>query len=614
LCKAFCDAEIAGMTLHFWYALVAEIEGLEPFEWRQEVIDFYSSHLLNLIQACVSNLMRFPPHMDDLAEDVLEDLQKHRMYVEETVEDCCRLLGGHVVLNQIDTLLRAEVQSVGTRLLDEWQGLESCLACVGAVWRYIPSDETNTVPYCLNLIPQLPPGILPLRITACAMIGKYASWLTKNLDHLHGLFQYLTQSLSFPNCASASARAIKELCGCVNPNMDIAEPVLLLYEEIAANPGRLKVDDELQILEGVCHALSRTIQDSRSDGNQFLSRLAQPIGNRLALLIADTATMPSRIITEVDRLTVIVRFLLVPFLPPNTHPVIELVQSLWPFLENASIRFPNDAALAECICRFHKHVIRTVGAKAYLSMLEALLKQLVDSFERTRQSPYLYAASICIAEYGKDAAYAQKLYDAVALLSTTFFSFNRNLEELTNHPDVVEEFFYLISKMISFCPEPVVTSPLLHSVAQCAIVGMALDHKGAQKGTMKFLESTVSCGLELREQNKPESQAAVERVLSQVGQAIVNNLARSMTNELPTYSNQVPEILWKLSFLCRSMLTQWLTSALASTNAAPEHAKAEFMNSLDTALSLDEFTLVVRAFQTACDRERRARRIQPARQ
>jgi len=197
----------------------------------------------------------------------------------------------------------------------------------------------------------------------------------------------------------------------------------------------------------------------------------------------------------------------------------------------------------------------------------------------------------------------------VAALATTVFSFLRTLEELTNYPDVVEEFFYLMGRMVTYCPDPVVASPLLRSLVQCAVVGMQLQHSGANKGTLKFLENTISYGLQLRELNKPETKAALEQVLSQEGESIVVNLVRAMMGDLPAYSNQIPEILWKLNLLCPGLLNQWLTSAFA-TSALPERAKADFMNALDTGLARDEFSLVVRAFQSACDRERRLRKMQ----
>jgi transportin-3 len=608
-CSEIDDTEISGITLHFWYRMVMDLEGVEPFDWRQELTDTYATHLLQLVQVCVTNLMKFPPDIDDIADDLVEDLQKHRGAVAETIEDCCRLLGGHSVLLQLDRLLKEDVNRVSGRVHSDWQGLESCLSCIGAVHRFVPGDESTVLPFCFGLVPQLPADIKPLRYTASTLIGRYASWLALHPELLQPLLPYLAQGLSVPECAAAAAVAIKELCGCSNQSFSIAEPVLQLYEQFTLDPGRLSVQDGLHILEGVCLALSRTIQDTHDDGKQFLSRLARPIGSRLAATVADASSSPRRIIPDLDRLTAIVQHLKVPYIPTSSHPMVDLMQSVWPLLEAATSRFPSDAIVAEKICRLHKHTMRACGSNAYAPMLGALMAQLVTSFEKTHQSPFLYAASICITEYGHDPAFSSRLYDMVFALSKTSFSFLRSLEELTNHPDVVEEFFYLMGRMISYCPDPIVTSPLLQPLAQCAVVGMELYHPGANKGTLKFLENTISHGLQLREQNKPESQSSLERVLTQEGQGIASNLARAMTGDLPSYSNQVPEIMWKFNLLCPGLLSQWLSSAFASTSNVPERAEAEFMNALDIGLARDEFSLVVRAFQTACDRERRFKKI-----
>ena len=611
-CSSIADSEIASITLHFWYRMVIDLEGVDPFDWRQELIDMYTPHLLQLIDVCVNNLMRYPSDVESIAQDKVDDIERHRFYVAETVEDCCRLLGGHMVLKRIGESLKVEVQKVaGDHHRTGWQGIESNFACISAIHRFVPSDENEFLPFCFGLIPQLPTDIGPLRYTASKLIGKFASWLAVNSSLLQPLLPYLTQGLSDTDCAPAAAIAIKELCECSNQSFDIAEPVLQLYLDISSAQGvRLPLQDELQILEGTCRALSRKALDRREDGSPYVERLAHPIVTRLSSAVSDPNASAGRVIAEIERLTIVVQFLKTPVIPINLHPIVKLFQSCWSLLETSTARFPSDNHLSEKICRLHKHALRSCGAEAYEPMLNALIQQLVHSFERSRQSPFLYAASICITEYGPNPAYTQRLYDMVANLSTITFSFVRNLEDMTNHPDVVEEFFYLMGRMMNHCPDPIVRGPLLQSLVKCAIVGTELDHQGANKGTLRFLEDTISHGLSLREMNRPDSQAALEQVLSQEGQHIVANLARALTGDLPAYNErQIPEILWKLNLLCPSLLSQWLAFAFHRVDRMPERAKADFMGALDTGLARDEFSLAVRAFQTACQRERRTRRL-----
>lgn len=607
-CSNIPDSDIAGITLHFWYRFVSEMESLEPYEWRQTVIDTYAPFLLQLIQACASCLMRYPEDYDEMADDIVADLQRHRHYVEETIEDCCRLMGEQGPLQQINNILQDEIRKASGQQESEWHGLESCLASLAAMHRFVPRDEAKVLPFCFALIPQLPTQICPLRCTGCIVIGRYASWLACHPEYVQPLFPYLAQSLSISECASAAAVAIKELCGRSNQNLSLGEPVLQLYEEIVSGSNSLDLVDEIHILEGACQAISRVILDTRNDGRNFLTRLAIPVGTRLSAIVNDPNATPKRIVTEIERLTAIIRYLLLPYMPPTIHPAMELLQSLWPLLNTAVNRFPNDYALCEAICRLHKHTIRTVGAKAYAPMLDSLLNQLIVSFGSTRQASFLYAASICITEYGRDKEYSDKLFSTVANLAATVFSFNQSLEDLTNHPDVAEEFFYLIGRMISFCPDPIVNSPLLGTVTQCATVGMQMDHYGANKGTLKFLETIISYGLELRKQRNEDSSAAIERTFAKEGHVIVSNLTKAMIGELPSYGNQVDEILWNLSLLYPSLLKQWLIDAFANMPTAPDRAKVEFMSAFDTGLARDEFSTVLNAFETACNRERRNQR------
>jgi transportin-3 len=610
MCSNIPDAEIAGITLYFWYRLVSEMENIEPYDWRQTIVDTYAPILLQLVQICISSLMRYPDDFDEVAEDIVEDLQRHRQYVEETIEDCCRLLGERGPLQLLNRLLHEEIQRVVGRQDIEWLGLESCLACLGAMHRFVPSDEPDILPFCFSLIPQLPSGIRPLRYTACKVIGRYSSWLTFHPEYLQSLLPYLAQSLSDPECSPAAALAIKELCTRSNQNVSVVEPVLQLYEELTTHPGRINVKDEIHILEGACQALSRVVQDSGCDGRQFLSRIVTPIGNRLVSLVHDLSASSKRILPEIERLTAIVRFLILPFVPPKTHPMVELLQSIWSLLDESVNRYPTDFTLCEAICRLHKHTIRTVGAKAYAPMLEYLMNQLTGCFAKSHQSSFLYGASICITDFGPDKAYSVKLFEMIATMADTFFSFNRDVNELTSHPDVAEEFFYLIGRMISYCPDPLVQSPLLEAVILCAVGGMQLDHHGANRGVLKFLETTISYGVELHDQDKPISQSAVGHVFAKHGQAITLNLTRALVGELPLHSDQVGDILWKLSILHPIGFKQWLSATITSINSAPDRAKAELMTIVDTKLDRDEFGLIVRSFETACGRERRYRRTQ----
>ena len=608
-CSSIPEIEISSITLHFWYRMVMDLETIEPYEFRQDLIDQYTPFLLQLIGMCSTNLMKFPADVSELSEDELDDVYRNRFYVSETVEDCCRLVGGHIVLDRLGKQLKNQVQLVGNKISTNWQEIESCLMCILSINKFIPSDEAAFLPFVFELIPRLPQDIHPLRTTTSKLIGKYALWLVTHPHLLQPLMPFLAQGLSIPSCSAAAALSIKELCGCSNRQMAMGEPVLELYTQITASPGQLALKDELEVLEGACRAITRQVQETQIDGSPFVQRIIQPIGNRLSAKAADPNSKPKKdILPELDRLTVIVRFLTVSSQQvAGTSPILQIIQSVWPILDSLSTRFPQDIGIAEKICRLHKHALRSCGANVYEPMLEPLMKQLIQSYERSRQSAYLYAASICVTEYGRNPKHSANLFGMINAMASVSFSFLNSLDDLTRHPDVVEELFYMMGRMVSYCPVPLITSPLLHSLFQCATVGMQLDHRDANKGTLNFLENSITFGLTFKEENNPDCQQALERVLASEGQSIVNNLVLSLMGDLQAYSidvgtGSIAGILFKLKSLAPSMMAQWITVALAN---APERPRMEFVGVMNGDVPRNDFNLAVRAFMNACKRERR---------
>ena len=605
------DTEIASITLHFWYRFVIDMELVEPDQWRQELIDAYEGQLLDLISVCAQHLMKYPDEM--MSTDRLDDWHKHRYYVSETIEDCCRLLGGQAVVKRMTELLRAAVQN---RPNSKWQNIESCLECLCALHRFIPNDEATVLPSVFTLLPQLPAYIPPLRATASRTVGKYAPWLASHSDYLPPLLPFLAQGLTIPQCSSSVAVAIKELCAYSNPmtNFDIAEPVLQLYQEVSQR-GQMMIEDELQILEGVCRALSRKAQDSARMGNTataFLETLVNPMGQRLTSNIMEAAGSSHRAAADIDRLAVVVQYLKMPIRADGSHPIVAMLQSLWTVLEQTSKKFANDTQVAEKICRLYKHSLRSCSKDAYRPLLQPLMHQLVQSYEQTHQSPYLYAASICLTEYGRGAILAQPLYDMVARMAETTFGFMRDLQDFSSQPDVMEEFFYLMERMVSYCPEPLIRSSLLPPLLQCAAMTMQVDHPGVNKGTLKFLESIFAYDIHLREQSGADtSRHGLEHILLTEGRPIVVNLTRALMTEFPSYGPSVPDILWYATRFCpvQGWITEFFETTSNSAHAWPSaRARNELLGILSTDLSQDEFRLSLRSFEAVCARERRFRR------
>jgi transportin-3 len=655
-CSCIPDDDIACITLHFWYRFVTSLEELEPYEYRQIQIDTYTPILIRLLGVCV-HLLQYPMGIEDVSPDRLDDLDNTRLYFSDTIEDCCRLLGGEVVLRALGDPLQEECHRVSLAAstttaaaeaqqqqqqqqctTNNWHGMEGYLYAIQAISMYIPPDETRTIPFVMGLIPQLSvvSDVPLLRATTCLVVGKYASWLSKHPVYLSPLLPYLAQSLSIPKCATPAAVAIREICERCDT---LGDTVLELYDGIVIartqhnNGGGgeefiLDLKNELEVLEGVCKSVSSRVMIDPT----IIQHLAQPmIDNLRAMAAADANPTPKHISSEVCRLTTLVQHLRLPRpsqaqqqqhqqhqtigggtgLLNRSDFILSLMHETWPMLDILSQKYPRDFNCGEKLCRLHKHALRECGAVPYTPLLQSLVQQTITNFSTSLSSPYLYLASVIISEYGRDVTHSKLLFDMMSSLASTVFTALQSTDDFTNHPDVVEEFFFLAGRMVSHCPTPLVQSMLLPSLLQCAALGMKLQHKDANRGTLNFLENIVSYSLKLRSSNaldgnEQANMVALERAIVAEGQPLVINLALALLGDLPAYrldsgSGSIAGVLFYLNQLCPELLLQWIQPPLTT---APEHAKSVFLVKLHNRVARDEFNSSVRKFTAVCERSR----------
>jgi hypothetical protein len=609
---------------------------MEPYEYRQLQIDNYTPQIIQLVSTCTS-LLRYPSDIETLSADRIDDIDRNRFYVNDTLEDCCRLLGGDMVLRTIGKMLQTEVErlsSLGEEGVRQWHTMEACFKALISTSRYIPHDESTVLPFVMNLVPTLPTSVPFLRKTANLMVGAFAEWLNRHYDQLQPILPFLSQGLSDSASASSAAVAIKHLCENSNSQVALGDSVLHLYDGIVAaqlqqqqhsSAPILDIRDELEVLEGACKAVSRQLAEklahdpTSSTSLEYINRIVEPIGSRLVQCTSTSTTGPKQVIAELERLTVVIRYLNIP----NRRPefLIDLMTQCWPYLEMISSSF-TDFQMAEKVCRLHKHCLRNCGVSAYKPLFEKLCIHLINNFSHSRQSPYLYAASIVISEFGRDAdpQCQKQLYTLLEEMGKASFQLLHSAEQFKNHPDVVEELFFFASRMIQYSPEIFVSSHMFHPFVQCAAVGMTQPHKDANRGSMTFLDHAFSFALTIHACSTSsggdgidgiilDCQQSIEALLSKEGQTIVTNLILSLIGELPCYrissnnsSGSVAGVLYKLYRLCPNRVMEWMTVPL---NRVSQTEQTLLMNAFRSNVSKDQLFGVCERFVEVCSRSQR---------
>ena len=208
-------------------------------------------------------------------------------------------------------------------------------------------------------------------------------------------------------------------------------------------------------------------------------------------------------------------------------------------------------------------------------------------------------------------------------LSTSTFKRLQTHEAFTNHPDVVEEYFFLIARVVNYCPRPLITSDLLVEAMRCAVVGMLVQHPAAQEGVLKFLESSIG----VAHKASAEEKAALERAIGATGESIILAVCKGLVCDVPIFAidggaGSLAGVMFKLNVLAPDMVKQWVQNSLAVTGnvagaavaggggrgneKAVNQAKGQFFNVFGVTngrtVGEEEFYRKIREFHNTCYR------------
>eukprot|EP00903_Cladosiphon_okamuranus_P011653 g10961.t1 len=622
MCTANPDKDIAVIPLYFWYRFCRNLETLEPPELRKARFSMFGQCLVGLI-GVLAVLMRFPEDVDELSRNEMDDLKRHRYDVADVLRDVCRILGGVECLRQVVLLLKQELARFASLPRPDdpgsWTAVEACLFAIRSMGRDVPTDEETLVPQVVGMLPRLPSNS-HVRYTATLIVGKYAEWLELHQEHLNGMFTFLMEGFASPDVMPAATTAIKNVCHSCGQLMGEQVLGLLqgkLQEAKARTEHRIKIKDELELLEGLSYVISTLPPDPAAGA---IRRLVEPMATGLQRDGVDggDAKLAQQ---ELDRLTVVVSHACPAMQAGQEHPVAMVVRELWPVLQALSAKHQSSGQVFEKLCRFFKHAMRTCK-EHFEPLLKPLIAHLVGTFSVVPHSPCLYCGSICVTEFGrKGPAFATLLFQMLSEFAQAVFRCLQTLDDFTANPDVVEEFFYLAGRFVDYCPEPLVSNPLLSSVVRCGMVGLQLHHREAQRGVLHCFEEVV--GLAMPEfpggKVNPKAQQfgpTVEQVLRDHGQGLVQELVKCCSGELPSYSidgdgGSVAGLLWRISVLCPAWLQEWLVQTLGALDVkiADNFQKQELMEKLFGAQadkSRRSFDDAVAGFASACFQNQRS--------
>jgi hypothetical protein len=166
---------------------------------------------------------------------------------------------------------------------------------------------------------------------------------------------------------------------------------------------------------------------------------------------------------------------------------------------------------------------------------------------------------------------------------------------------------------VDYLPAALFRSDLLEQTIRCAIVGMQVHHREANKGVLNFLEKAISHGLAM---GIPENErAGLERTIAANGEGIITAICLALSGDSPLFfldagNGSLAGVLYKLAQLCPQPAMGWLqqgASKVAASNAAFEPITRQFVHELvqGAGTNRKQWGSVVRRFNDECWRVRR---------
>jgi hypothetical protein len=586
------NPDIARMPLRAFYDLSLVIKDLKTSSdsaaRADQLMARYGTLFLDLLKVAVEQMVADDRFVSG-ARKLDDDEEGQRMDFRDTILDVSDVVGSVCCVENICGMIQREIMRANsTGGVVSWPLVESCLYAIQILGPRLPSNENQFVPQVLALCGQLP-QLAGLYCTYLQLIGSLSIWFGSNHQHIPRQFEVLIQSLSVPPLCSLAAASLMMLCretaGCRNPAD--GSPILPLDRlnsvtlNLRSTGTSLPLEADLTILEGLAYALS-ALEPPRAV--EALKSLLEPIAVSMNIGLTNHSPV-QQIFADVERVTVLFRYTSTRRdVYQESHPVTELFPLLWPILAQVIQKYPTDQS-CEKVCRCYKYVIRASGLRFH-SQLQQMIEHLVEMFNVKPASSFLYIVAICMTEFGDpaDAEFARSpqgiavlsssrelLRKAFISQSTIFFDKFGSLGAFEHHPDVVEEFFYYVSKALTFYPEFMLsqdsdTVQRLRVLLQAGLAGLRIHHREALKGVLNFfgvfVYTIVESGRTEHFGPLPAGQVnqLCMQMLMEFGPALVTGLLQLLGNStgggyaINDNFQSINDCLWRIHQLCASDL------------------------------------------------------------
>ncbi|KAL3233199.1 mRNA transport regulator MTR10 [Nakaseomyces bracarensis] len=607
------DLDVVSYTFQFWFNLRQNLV-LPRFQKSKEA---YADIYIDLINGVIIQL-KYPDEQFSNKEEA-DKFKEFRYHMGDVLKDCTAVVGTSKALTQPLNVLTNAISNNNS-----WQYLEAPLFSLRTMAQEISLTENKLLPQIIDIMCSLPEHP-KIRYASTLVLGRYTEWTSKHPETLEKQIQYIFDGFNQAPAGDteiipASAHALMYFCSdCADLLSTYIEQLIDFYFNIQ---GSVDIESQFELCQGLSAVLNK---QSNGVVSPLFQRLIEQNFSKLNILVPkwkqNQAGSSGLIADQIDLLFALFEELKPRFHYPNqgSDPLLPQIEYIWTSIRSLLI---DQSALAdEAIAERSTKLLRKIFENYHIfceSILPSVAEVLVQGYSLTGFGSYLWCSGSIIVIFGDDESFpvSPELKESVwnfacSQCETFMINFKKiHTDNIKNHPDLVMDFFSMISDLLMFYPQNFIFSPvLLKNVLEVAEICLT---KIVQYDTyiliIRFIDDVLSWGFK----TPPISTAAIETVpdewrqiifevaIREHGASLINSFFTGLiyTFDSSAHSDAITVIVrcCRLAYEGHngnaSVIMQWLDQTCSALGNVDKKAKENLISGVVNGITRRDFRKV----------------------
>jgi transportin-3 len=381
--------------------------------------------------------MRYPPDLTNFSAQDRDEFRDFRHDIGDVLKDCVQILGEEQVLqvpyNMLQSFFQALQSNPSAPL--QWQEVEAPLFSLRAMCREVSLKESKFIPDIMSMLPQLPEHP-KIQYAAILVIGRYAQWTREHPDMLTYQLDFVSKGFQGDKETTiAAAHTFRDLCKyCSKHLVKYMEELQPFY--VHSLP-LVQEQDRKELSEAVSHLLAAVPKQNLS---QALNLFCSPVGQRIHLLLNPPIPEGDRekimeLNASIDELGTLFKFIDSAFEPEEHHPILLLLEQMWPIIDNLFQYHGHRPATTECLSRFFRNVLESTKVH-FAPLLSRLMTLLLESLQKTKLSCFVWVGAKIILIFGSQSRFQKDILDFTEGIAQLVFQMVQETLSSSQEPEI----------------------------------------------------------------------------------------------------------------------------------------------------------------------------------